>query len=48
MEMELEFSSFWGGGWGENLQYHTEEKKKKASLSMKIKDHLRNISARFT
>lgn len=47
MEMELEFSSFWGGGWGENLQYHTEEKKK-ASLSMKIKDHLRNISARFT
>lgn len=29
MEMELEFSSFWGGGWGENLQYHTEEKKKK-------------------
>lgn len=28
MEMELEFSSFWGGGWGENLQYHTEEKKR--------------------
>lgn len=32
MEMELEFSSFWGGGWGENLQYHTEEKKKPAYL----------------